>query len=76
MNERTWRCPVQKLGEGTSKNRGHHRSSALNALLGKLSPSVDPGEWDLDISTAREVQYREGILEGRGQPIRKHFGLF
>jgi hypothetical protein len=48
-------------GRGPQKTEGHHRGSALNALLRKLSPSVDPGEWDLDISTAREVQYREGI---------------
>ena len=69
MNERTWRCPVQKLPEGTIE-------AAHSAPYWGNRPSVDPGELDLDISTAGEVRYREGILEGRGQPIRKHFVLF
>lgn len=76
MNERTWRCPVQKLGEGTSKKPEGTIEAAHSAPYWGNRPSVDPGELDLDISTAGEVRYREGILEGRGQPIRKHFVLF
>lgn len=64
MNERTWRCPVQKLGEGTSKKPEGTIEAAHSAPYWGNRPSVDPGELDLDISTAGEVGTERGYWKG------------